>query len=513
MPSDGKLAEKVTFFRGERAPERGTLAGYSALINAYALPTPPPRQITLISEKNRDYDKGDWNVLPVKRMPAATLPGHLTFALKNEGVHLLVLKALFNIIEKTELEQFVHENPVGIYARKVWFLYEWLTDEVLNIADAVKGNYADLLDEKLQYTCPKKPSKRHRINNNLPGTKDFCPLIWKTSKLEEYLEEDLSRKAHNVAGKVHPALLARAASFLLLKDSKASFDIEGEKTSAGRIAGWGKIIGQAGMNEMTEDELLRLQSIVIGDARFTNLGWRKEGGFIGEHDRRTHEPIPDHISARWQDLGSLVKGLLETEKLQKECSFDPLLAATTIAFGFVFIHPFEDGNGRIHRYLIHHILTSHQFAPAGLVFPVSAVILNRIVEYRKVLEKYSRPLLDFIEWRPTEGRNVEVLNETIDYYRFFDATDQAEFLCDCVKETIEKILPDEISYLENYDEMKSFIDNYLTMPDNKVDLLIRFLEKGNGSLSERALSKEFAALTDDERVTIENKFKEVFLED
>lgn len=35
--------------------------------------------------------------------------------------------------------------------------------------------------------------------------------------------------------------------------------------------------------------------------------------------------------------------------------YDPVLAAG-IAFGFVFIHPFEGGNGRIHRYLIHHVL-------------------------------------------------------------------------------------------------------------------------------------------------------------
>ncbi|HIP51694.1 MAG TPA: hypothetical protein EYG94_06355 [Campylobacterales bacterium] len=27
-----------------------------------------------------------------------------------------------------------------------------------------------------------------------------------------------------------------------------------------------------------------------------------------------------------------------------------------IAFSFVYIHPLEDGNGRIHRYLIHHVL-------------------------------------------------------------------------------------------------------------------------------------------------------------
>jgi hypothetical protein len=37
-----------------------------------------------------------------------------------------------------------------------------------------------------------------------------------------------------------------------------------------------------------------------------------------------------------------------------------------------------------------------------------------------------------IEWRPSVKNNVEVLNDTRDLYRFFDATKQAEFLFECV---------------------------------------------------------------------------------
>ncbi len=100
---------------------------------------------------------------------------------------------------------------------------------------------------------------------------------------------------------------------------------------------------------------------------------------------------------------------------------------TIIAFGFVFIHPFEDGNGRIHRYLFHHVLAEKEFLPRGLIFPVSVVILERIEEYRKTLEHFSKPRLGLIEWRSTEKNNVEVLNDTLDLYRYFDATKQAEF--------------------------------------------------------------------------------------
>ena len=118
-----------------------------------------------------------------------------------------------------------------------------------------------------------------------------------------------------------------------------------------------------------------------------------------------------------------------------------MIAAAVLAFGFVFVHPFEDGNGRIHRYLIHHVLAARGFNPPGVVFPVSATILDRIDEYRKVLESYSQRLLPLIKWKPTKDGNVEVLNDTADFYRYFDATPQAEFLYSCVRKTVEEDLP------------------------------------------------------------------------
>jgi hypothetical protein len=81
---------------------------------------------------------------------------------------------------------------------------------------------------------------------------------------------------------------------------------------------------------------------------------------------------------------------------------DALIAAAMLAFGFVYIHPFEDGNGRIHRYLIHHVLARRGYSPLGVHFPVAAAILERIDDYRAVLESYSRRLLpSFSGNRPT----------------------------------------------------------------------------------------------------------------
>jgi len=243
------------------------------------------------------------------------------------------------------------------------------------------------------------------------------------------------------------------------------------------------------------------------------MGFRKKGGFVGEHDRVTGEPIPDHISARWQDVDRLIEGLMKTTDILVHHDIDAVLAAAIIAFGFVFIHPFEDGNGRIHRYLVHHILAKKRFSRQGFIFPVSASILDHIQDYRHTLESFSSPLLDHIHWKETKDHNVEVLNDTVDYYRYFDATKQAEFLYDCVEDTIVNIIPDEVKYIRRYDTFKGFVENEFEMPDKLVATMVRFLEQNEGKLSKRAREKEFAALNQKEVASIEEMYRQIFEKD
>ena len=144
------------------------------------------------------------------------------------------------------------------------------------------------------------------------------------------------------------------------------------------------------------------------------------------------------------------------------------------------------------------------------IFPVSASILQHIQDYRKVLEAHSHPLLAYIEWKTAKDYNVEIHNETMDYYRYFDATEQAEFLYDCVQDTFTNIIPQEVSYLAKFDEFKRYIDSTYEMPDDKVALLANFLDQGQGKLSRRALDKEFKGLKENEAKEIESNYKEIF---
>lgn len=503
----------VNVFQERTTPEEGFLAGYAAILYAYDLQVPPPDVLSIISQKHKQYKTDQWQVFTLRHKPDDDLMSHLVFALKYEGIELLLLKKLFAKLDAGTLAGLIAKEPTGQYRRKIWFLCEWLTDTMLDLPDLTSGNYVNLVDTAIQYGCVGmvENSKRHRIRNNLPGVRDFCPMIRRTPLLEQYISRDLSKQIEDIIGNIHPDVVARAAAFLLLKDSKASYAIEGEKPPQNRAQRWGRAVGQAGQRPVTKDEMIRLQQIVIDNPRFTEMGFRRQEGFIGEHDRRYGTPIPDHISARWKNVEQLVNGLIETgNKLEGEKEFDAVLAAAIIAFGFVFIHPFVDGNGRIHRYLIHHVLLRKEYVPKGMIFPVSSIILERLDEYRKALEAFSIPRLDLVEWKPDKSNNVEVLNETIDLYRYFDATAQAEFLYSCVLQTIEQTIPEEVDYLEKYDRMKDYLDNLFEMPDKTVALIIRFLEQGNGKLSERARNKEFDVLTIDEIVRIEEKYREIF---
>jgi hypothetical protein len=504
------ISIRIPAFHGRELPEEGVIVGYAALISHLELAVPIPEITALISDKNKKYEIEGWKVFTPKHKPEESIYKQLVFALKYEGINLLVFKKVFEKLTTEGVLEILRIEPTGMYSRKIWFLYEWLMNEKLDIPDLTIKKAIPLIDEKLQFAIPGISSPRHRIINNLPGTISYCPLIRKSEKLENYISENYSEKKQAYLSGLRKEVLQRASAFLLLKDSKASFTIEGESPKSKRAARWGQAIGRAGTKNLSKEEFIRLQQTVIENERFTEMGFREKGGFIGEHDRSTGEPLPDHISAKWEDLEQLVSGLLTTNEKLLNSNLDAVLTATVIAFGFVFIHPFEDGNGRIHRYLIHHVLAKKRFSQQGMIFPVSSSILDHIDDYRSALEAYSHPLLDFIEWEETEDHNVKVLNETLDYYRYFDATKQAEFLYDCVHDTIENIIPDEISYLTNYDEFKRYIDDEFEMPDKLVALLVRFLDQNEGKLSKRAREKEFASLKDSELNVIQNKYIEIF---
>ena len=91
-----------------------------------------PRTLSAIGERHRIVEQGGWRILTPRHAPVASLEGHLTFALKYEGLDLAVLKRLFLAVGPADVEAVVHATPTGTYARRIWFLYEWLTGPKLS---------------------------------------------------------------------------------------------------------------------------------------------------------------------------------------------------------------------------------------------------------------------------------------------------------------------------------------------------------------------------------------------
>lgn len=498
-------------FQEKTVPAEARLAGWAWLVQNFGVRA-PVRHPSVVSNRHvkaSSREAGDWTIYDKRYWPGEGFGDHLGFALRNENLDLLVLKRIFDVVPQDTVAAFVRSAPTGAHNRRAWFLYEFMTGRTLDIEDAPEVSFTNLLDSRTYFTAAPVPSRRHKVRNNLLGNRDFCPVIRKTQTLTDFGARALGTKANEIIGHTGANVVARAASFLLLADSRASFEIEGEKPPRNRLERWGRAVLQAGKNKLTLDEIVRLHTVLIEDTRFTRAGLRPDGVFLGERDR-DGDPLPEFIGARPDDLQTLMQGLIAANERMREGELDTVLQAAATAFGFVYIHPFQDGNGRLHRCLIHHVLAERKFTPPGMVFPVSPVMLDRIEIYRETLRAHSGPLMDYIEWRPTPERNVEVLNDTADLYRYFDCTETAEFLYACVAHAVDKDLPREIDFLRRNDEAMRRVMNTVEMPDRMAENLVRLIRLNEGRLGRKRREGEFEKLTDDEVTSIEAIVQEAF---
>lgn len=503
--------EQPATFQGIALPGNSRLAGLSALVRELSVDAPvrKPSCISRAHVRDSHRQQQGWTLYDKRYWPGDRITDHVGFALTHEQVDLLTLKRCLEAMDPAWMEAYVRATPTGTSTRRAWFFYETLTGRRLDLDDAGTVRAVDALDPRRYYTAQPRLSRRHRVRDNLLGDGGFTPIIRRTDKLAQYAQRDLRGKATAIVGRTRASLLARAASFLLLADSRASFAIEGERPPRSRLDRWGRAVLQAGKNPLRIEELVRLQSVLIEDTRFVTTGLRRDGVYLGERDA-LGDPLPEFIGARPEDLETLLSGLVATNERMREAALDPVLQATATAFGFVYIHPFEDGNGRVHRCLVHHVLAERGFAPPGMVFPVSSAMLDSIDDYRAVLQNHSGPLMPWMDWRKTPDGNVSVVNDTADLYRYFDCTEAAEFLYGCVTRTVEHDLPKEIDYLRRHDEMLRQVTDRLDMPDRVARNLIMFIRQNDGTLPTKRRRKEFAALTDEEVAHIESIYDEVF---
>jgi hypothetical protein len=487
-------------------------AGYAYLIEQHELTAMPNWHISYVStsgsHRSNVQDGCIKDVYPAKYWPGDKVGNHLEFALKYDGVNLGYLKRIFDTVAEAEIVAYIKSKPTGKYTRRIWFFCEFLTGKILPLDDITSSNYVDALDSTAYYTVdPGEKSQRHRIVNNLLGPSAFCPIIRKTDKLTRMDTEGFQKRCDDIVTSYSPELLRRALSFLYKKETKSSFEIEHIKPNASRIEKFIASLELAEREDFCEKHLLiDLQNRIV-DARFKDSNYRVSQNYVGQTVSYQKEII-HYICPKPDDLQALMQGLLKSHKRMKRGTVSPVIHAAAIAYGFVFMHPFEDGNGRIHRFLIHNILSIQRLVPRGLMFPVSAVMLKNSSDYDASLEAFSKPLLQLIEYRLDELGQMTVDNDTASRYQYMDMTAQAEALSDFVKITIEEELVQELDFLANYDQTKKTIQGIIDMPDRLIDLFIQCCLQNNAKLSDRKRASHFDFLTDDELSAMEQAVKD-----
>ena len=489
-------------------------AGYSALIERYALEVIPNWHRSLVTDKGvqRVDLRNDIveEVYPCKYWPGESLGDQLEFALKYDGTNLAILSLVFQKADREELLEYIRTRPTGKYARRLWFLYEFLTGERLPLADLKRGNYVDLLEpEKYYTTTPVRPVRRQRINDNLFGDARFCPTVRRTPTLRSFEKDDLSARCRQVLAGYAPELLKRALGYLYTKETKASFAIEQSRPDSTRIERFVALLQIAEQEDFCrKSQWLTVQNRVV-DARFRESDYRSTQNYVGETVARGGEKI-HFVGPKPKDLAELMDGLIGAHERLNGGGVNPVIQAAAVAYGFVFLHPFEDGNGRLHRFLIHNILARRGFTPRGVMFPVSASMLKNPADYDASLEAFSRPLRPLVDYSLDADGRMTVKNDTALWYRYMDLTPQAEALFRFIALTIDTDLREELTFLAHYDQAKAGIQEIVDLPDRRIDLFIRSCLQNRGRLSERKRSSHFETLSDEEIIRLEQAVRSAY---
>ena len=164
---------------------------------------------------------------------------------------------------------------------------------------------------------------------------------------------------------------------------------------------------------------------------------------------------------------------------------DPVIAAACASFGMVFVHPFLDGNGRLHRFLLHHVLRRCGVTPKGVVLPISAALLAALPEYAAVLRAYSQPRTQLLQFRlEPDTHTIEVLGPQPTWlYGYFDATKLCELVASCIEQALNVDLPAELAWLRAYDQAMREVNEWLEGEQSQLDNLVRIILQNDGRLS------------------------------
>ena len=476
--------------------------GHAWLRREFGLAVLPPPVASFVISGARRTEVRDRRTLEFYPRPYATdgsAVANIRFALRYEAIDLGCLIGALKAMKRSDLEGWIRSEPTGAYSRRAWFFCEVLAGLELDIDDARMGQYVDALDPGKHVVAPKRRSSRHRVNDNLLGGPGLCPTVRRTDRLTSQIGARVDEEARRLMARYDPIVLTRAVNYLYTKETRSSFAIEGETPSTRRAERFIDALKSAPRFQLDKTSLVALQGDIV-DPRYAARDWRDVQNFVGETVGYREEV--HYVCPRPGDVPFLMDGWMSMSERLMTVDVDPVVAAAVLAFSFVFVHPFEDGNGRIHRFLMHHVLAKRGYGPPGTIFPVSAAILRDRRSYDDVLETFSKPITALVDWHLTPDQDLEVSGSTLDHYRYFDATAFAEYLYDRVADTVRRDLREELGFVAVFDGAFTAVREVVDMPDRRASLLIRLCLQNGGRLSKQRRAS-FAEITDGEMEAIE----------
>lgn len=442
-----------------------------------------------------------------RNRPAPTPVAHLVFHLRKEIPHFECLKRIFDALGGDFIQEWVNSEPSGQYARRSAFLYEWLTGKMLDVPEKIIGNYIDVLDENKIITASTlyvEKNSRWRVNNNIAGTADFCPIIIKTDGLNAVLELDIACKLDDLNQEMSEDLLMRSASWFTFGESRASFKIEGEEKQVDKIQRFTDVMARYIGKLNLPYDWASLQQEILGKTMLNHFGLRQSPVFVGQTSK--FQEIVHYIAPHHETLSAKLNGLMTFyAKTQGQSA---ILRSAVMAFAFVYIHPLADGNGRIHRFLLNDILRRDGVTREPMILPISVVITKNAqhkIQYHQILNHFSQDIMyclqglyafDQNNTKYTDGilsnLNFSAYEKAEPIWRYPNLTQHVIYIADLLEKTIQE-MREEALYLQRYDQAVSALKEIIEMPDHYAERIIRSIQENRGKLSNK-LAKEYEFL-------------------